>query len=99
MFIADLEDEVKCELNKCTVLCFNCHADIHHDRKKFNKNLPSILHKVTCYKECPPKVDKNLISSMLNDGMRQIDISRKLHVAKSTVCGISRSLCRDRAAL
>lgn len=80
-----IPEEVKEELDKCTVLCANCHAKEHLDQEKLDKYLNEIHEKAKNYKELPKKYDRELIITMYNDGYLQKDIVEKLNCAKSTV--------------
>jgi len=86
--VADLEDSIVDELQKCIVLCANCHCDVHFDHERFDHNIDIIMYKVKHYKECPPKIDRESVISMIHNGMRQVDIVNRLKVAKSTISKI-----------
>ena len=84
--IEELELYILNEINKCQILCSNCHQDLHFDKEKFEKYKNEI--KNWDYKELQPAIDKDLVIKMYNDGMKQTEIAKKLKCAKSTICGI-----------
>jgi hypothetical protein len=82
----DLRPELKEELKKCSILCSNCHHDIHFNKEKLNKFKPTIDR--YDYKEMPKPVDKNLLIKLYKNNVKQIEIARILNCTKSTVCGV-----------
>lgn len=89
--IDDLTNEIKEELDKCIVLCHNCHLEIHHDKEFFDEYMDKVLDYSTRIKEISKPLDKELVKKMFLDGMRQIDIARHFGTVKSTVCDILKS--------
>ena len=73
------------EMNKCEVLCRNCHTIEHINVNKFDLLKKDIFEKVDNYKEKRHKVNREEIMSMYNDGVRQVDIARHFGCAKSTI--------------
>jgi len=86
----EIKEKIINEINKCNVLCANCHADLHFDKEKFEKYKDEIYN--WKYKEQPKPVDKDLVIKMYKDGKRQIEISKELKCAKSTISGIIKKL-------
>ena len=82
----EVKNKIIKEINKCKVLCANCHQDLHFDKKRFEKYKDEINKWE--YKERPEEVNKDLVIKMYKDGKKQIEISRELNCAKSTICGI-----------
>ena len=74
------------ELNKCTVLCANCHQDLHFDKETFN-NLKDEIENWD-YKEYKIPLDKELVMKLYNEGMKQVDIAKRFERNKSVICGI-----------
>lgn len=88
--VEELKENIKKELDKCQILCFNCHAEKHTDIDFFNKHKKEILEKKENMIE-KKEIDVNLVMNMYNSGFRQVDIRKKLNLAKSTVsCIINR---------
>ena len=81
--IEELEDE----LNKCEVICGNCHLIKHSNVVKFETFKEQIMKKVDFYKERPPSYVDD-VKRMFLDGIKQVEISRTLGCRKSTVSEI-----------
>jgi hypothetical protein len=89
--VEDLQDIVKNEIDKCMVLCGNCHQDIHFDKEKYEKYKNEINNKIGNVNEIQPKLDKQQVLDMYNSGMRQIEIARHFNASKGTICDILKS--------
>lgn len=77
------------ELEKCIVLCRNCHILEHFDADKFTR-LRLEVEKRIGQKEKNAPLKPQLVWDLYEKGMRQIDIARKFGYAKSTICKIIR---------
>jgi hypothetical protein len=86
--IDELDDTIIKELDKCEVICRNCHLEEHIDIEKFNTYKTEIYYKVENFKEISSKLSRNDVIKMYEDGMKQIDIAKHFNTVKSTICGI-----------
>jgi len=91
----DVKNKIISELNKCIVLCSNCHKDIHFDKEKFEKYKDEIYKWE--YKEFQKPIDKNLVIKMYNEGKKQVEITKELKCAKSTICGIIKKYKKEKS--
>jgi len=86
--IVDLDNYIIEELNKCEVLCGNCHFEEHVDKTIFNKYKDEIYFKVENYKEIQTKIPREKVYKMYNSGIKQKDIATHFSASKSTISGI-----------
>jgi len=84
----DLSNVIKEELDKCSLLCNNCHREKHIDFDFYNEHMELIISKSRNLKELSPAVDVKLVIEMYKSGKRQFEIRKELGVAKSTISGI-----------
>lgn len=83
---------LKNELMKCTVLCAQCHGELHYDFSFDIENRDLIEERAKKMREIQPKIDRELVRSKFNSGMREIDIARELKASKGTISDILKSL-------
>jgi transposase len=83
-----LPQKIKDELDKCVVLCHNCHLEEHLDKEFYDHYYDEILDISKRIKEISKPLDKELVREMFLGGMKQIDIAKHFDCVKSTICGI-----------
>jgi hypothetical protein len=82
----EMRNKIINEINKCIVLCANCHYDLHFDKNKFNLFEQDIQN--WNYKEYKPPIDKEIVIKYYNEGMLQTNIAKIMGRNTSTICGI-----------
>jgi len=87
----NITDIVKAELGKCVVLCAQCHAEEHYDFDFDVKYADEIEYHSNHIKEIQPKLDRDIVKSKFENGMRIIDIANELKASKGTICDILKS--------
>lgn len=87
----EITDTVKAELDKCVVLCAQCHSEEHYNFDFDTKYTDEIKYYSTRIKEIQPKIDRALVKSMFEAGVKSIDISRELKASKGTISDILKS--------
>jgi len=88
--IKDIEDE----MNKCDLLCSNCHTLKHIKTDRFDGLKEQIYQKSENIREKPP-IDIEIVRKMLEDGKRQVEIRKELEASKSTICCIVRRIWNE----
>jgi Mor family transcriptional regulator len=88
--LENLTDEAKKELDKCIVVCRNCHQTLHQDMKFIQLNWEEIVAKSINL------IEKNLINSqevirLGKEGFDKFEISKKLNCSKERVWEILKS--------
>lgn len=73
------------ELNKCSVLCANCHADVHFDHNRYEMCMEAINIKMSKYYEKIPPLDRDEVKRLYQSGMSQKEIVEHFGCAKSTI--------------
>lgn len=82
---------IKKEILKCTLLCSNCHSDLHFS-ESFNKHKEEIYEKMNDLKDnCSNRVDHGEIIMLNKQGISQSQIAKKLKCGLSTVCEVLKS--------
>jgi len=77
--------ELMDEINKCVVLCRNCHIQEHININKFNRLKDIVMQKVENYKELQKPLDRKIIYNMYNNGKGVCRIAKELNCCKSTI--------------
>lgn len=88
--ISSIETCIKFELDKSSVLCSNCHQNIHFDNHKFESYKNQIYDKSMNLNELRIPLDKNKIIDLYNSGKTVTEIADIFSTGKSTICTITR---------
>lgn len=85
--IEELKQNLLEELNKCSLLCFNCHKEKHIDFDFLNEYSNLIMDKMKSATKERREIDKEKVMKLYNSGWRQIDICKELDIPKGTLSG------------
>jgi DNA-binding MarR family transcriptional regulator len=87
-----LKVEIENELNKCDVLCANCHFYLHSNHLYYESNKDEVMRNLSKFRVINSKLDEKKIIEMYKSGFRQIEISKFFNVNKSTISTIIKRL-------
>jgi hypothetical protein len=85
-------EKIMNELNKCQLLCQNCHQEIHIDRNRFEKFKEEIYKKSKSTKERQGKIDRTEVYELYKNGMKKADIARHFCASRGTITDILKKL-------
>lgn len=92
--LEDLNEKISKELNKCVLLCQNCHNDEHFDKNRFEKHRNEILNKSIRKIQC--KINRNKILEEYRKGNTRItDLSKIFNTSKGTISPIIKKFKED----
>jgi len=95
--ILELTKEVEEELNKCVILCSNCHALEHAETEFYTEHKEEILNKVNTLHIYNKKLDRELVKKLyFEDRMRQIDIVKLLGSKRSTISSLITDIKKEK---
>ena len=84
--IQELTDDMFLELEKCELLCSNCHREKHIDINKIDIQK---IYNQKSYKETQKKVDREIVYNMFfNENLAPIEISKILNYSNNTISEI-----------
>ena len=87
--ILDIENYIIDEINKCKILCSNCHTLEHSDVDFFEKFKKEILEKSKKIKEVMPKINRNEVYRLyFVEKIKKVEISKIFNCSKSTISKI-----------
>lgn len=81
----ELDKHITDEIDKCDILCSNCHSIKHIDILFFNSNKDIIYNRLTTYKETREEIDRNVMIDMHKKGIRNIDIAKHFNASTGTI--------------
>lgn len=86
--VKELKDYMIEELNKCEIICSNCHKEEHVDIELFNTYKEEIYYKVDNFKEIQTKIPRKEVYKMYESGIKQKDIAKHFCASKGTISDI-----------
>lgn len=86
--IQEINDDLQNEIDKCILLCMNCHTLEHSNIEFYEKYKDLIVEKSLNYKEKQGKLDREKIISLYVNGVSQIEISKIFSASKGTISDI-----------
>lgn len=86
------------EIDKCVVLCQNCHSEKHTDIEKFNILKDKIYNKLRSGSRENKPLDIREVKKLYDEGNGVCSIAKKMNRNKSTICWAIKKLKKDNNA-
>lgn len=80
--------EILDEIDKCNLICRNCHILKHTDTERIEKFKEKIYLKTKYHRNNLEPLDPDVVYKMFSDGMKQCDIAKQTGRGKSTISTI-----------
>jgi hypothetical protein len=91
--LEEIKINIMNEINKCQVLCSNCHMVAHSDVNFFKENFLKIEEKSLNLRKMSPKLDRETIKYMyFIEGKKQNEIKNHFKCSKGTISSIIKKL-------
>lgn len=84
----EIPKELLQEIDKCILVCSNCHMDIHFDKDRFKLFENEILEKSNNIKEVQRKISREKVLELISLGYKQCEIIEQLNCSKGAISGI-----------
>lgn len=88
--LSDIKSHIINELDKCDVICRNCHMEHHKDVEFYHKHKDEILFKVDNLRKISTKIDRSEVFHLYKNGFSNKEISEKLNCASNTISEITK---------
>lgn len=86
--VHELEINIIDEINKCVLLCKNCHSLKTANISWYEKNMDKIINGAKKYKEIQKKIDREKVFEMYKEGIAQKDIANFYSASNGTISDI-----------
>lgn len=86
--IDDLNYRIKKEIDKCDLLCANCHTLEHSDSNYYELNKTEINRRISNYREIQSKISREEVYKMYDNGMLQMNIAKHFNTSGGTISDI-----------
>lgn len=86
--IDELNSKIKKEIDKCDLLCANCHTLEHSDSNYYELNKIEIDRRISNYREIQSKISRDDVYRMYDSGVLQMDIAKHFNASGGTISDI-----------
>lgn len=97
--LKELTQKIENEINKCEIICKNCHSIEHSDVYFFEKHKDDIIKKSKNIKEIQSKIDREKVKELYENGMKQIEISKFFNASPGTICDIIKKIKKEKTGM